>query len=456
MKTTMEPRIQYAKSKDGVSIACWTQGEGRPLLVVPTPQWGEWPGLLQLPEARSFWERLARGRRLVLYSARGTGQSDRGVTDYSLEAQAADLEAVVDRVAAERFDMMGQGNSSPAAITYAAQHPERVEHLVLWHPWASGRSWAESPWAVGFASLPSIAERDWDHFQQTMASFIFSGATAEFIRRAAQVMGDSVTAQDVVRIFDALTHYEVTELLEYVQAPTVVLMRRNFDRMNTRLYQAVPAGIPGAQLVVLEGYEPMYFLGDAGAVVRTIRDFLGDERAPWPSAELPSGTAVILFADIAESTALTESLGDAAFREKARELGPSIRSVVRECSGTPIEGPTLGDGVLATFTSAREAITAALRCVEAAKALGLALHLGLHAGDVTREKDPDGRDNVYGGAVNIASRISGLSAPGEVVVSETVRSLARTSAGVRFEDRGELTLKGVGEPVRVWAVREAE
>ena len=77
----------------------------------------------------------------------------------------------------------------------------------------------------------------------------------------------------------------------------------------------------------------------------------------------------------------------------------------------------------------------------------LPLHLGLHAGDVIREDN-----NVYGGAVNIASRISGLSAPGEVLVSETVRSLARTSAGVTFEDRGEQSLKGVGEPVRVWAV----
>jgi class 3 adenylate cyclase len=56
--------------------------------------------------------------------------------------------------------------------------------------------------------------------------------------------------------------------------------------------------------------------------------------------------------------------------------------------------------------------------------------------------------------VGSASRISGLSAAGEVLVSETVRSLARTSAGVRFEDRGEQALKGVGEPVRVWAVRE--
>jgi len=87
---------------------------------------------------------------------------------------------------------------------------------------------------------------------------------------------------------------------------------------------------------------------------------------------------------------------------------------------------------------------------------GLPLHLGIHAGAVTREKDPDGRDNVYGGAVNIAARISGLSEPGEVLVSETVRSLARTSAGVRFEDRGEQSLKGVGEAVRVWVVREGE
>ena len=53
--------------------------------------------------------------------------------------------------------------------------------------------------------------------------------------------------------------------------------------------------------------------------------------------------------------------------------------------------------------------------------------------------------------IRIASRISGLSAPGEVLVSETVRGLARTSAGVSFEDRGERELKGVGEPVRVWA-----
>ena len=81
-----------------------------------------------------------------------------------------------------------------------------------------------------------------------------------------------------------------------------------------------------------------------------------------------------------------------------------------------------------------------MACGRAGDDAGLPLHLGLHAGDVIREEG-----NVYGGAVNIAARISGLSAPGEVLVSETVRSLARTSAGVVFEDRGEQVL-------RIWGV----
>jgi adenylate cyclase len=73
---------------------------------------------------------------------------------------------------------------------------------------------------------------------------------------------------------------------------------------------------------------------------------------------------------------------------------------------------------------------------------------------VLREEDPDGRGNVYGGAVNIAARVAGASGPGEVLVSDTVRGLARTSAGVAFEDRGEQSLKGVSEPQRLWAVRQ--
>jgi len=190
------------------------------------------------------------------------------------------------------------------------------------------------------------------------------------------------------------------------------------------------------------------WVGDMEAVAAAIDEFLGEGEEAVARAEQPEGMAVLLFADIAESTALTEELGDAAFRAKARELDTSLRSVIRESGGTPVEGKVLGDGVLAVFTSARQAIDCALRCRAASQPLGLQLHLGIHAGDVIREGN-----NVYGGAVNIAARIAAASEPGEVLVSDTVRSLGRTSANVAFDDRGEHALKGVGEPQRLFAVR---
>jgi class 3 adenylate cyclase len=205
------------------------------------------------------------------------------------------------------------------------------------------------------------------------------------------------------------------------------------------------AAIPNARLTIIKSGEP-------GDYVAQIDEFLGMGADPAPDDALPSGTAIVLFIDIVDSTALTERLGDTTFRDKARDAAAALRAIIAENGGKTIEGPTLGDGVLAVFTSARQAIEAALACAKTGDEGGLPVHVGVHAGDVLREQDPDGRSNVYGGAVNIASRISGLSAPGEVLVSETVRSLARTSTGVRFEDRGEQALKGVSEAVRVWAV----
>lgn len=164
-----------------------------------------------------------------------------------------------------------------------------------------------------------------------------------------------------------------------------------------------------------------------------------------------SGTAVILFTDIVDSTGLTERLGDASFRQKARRLDEAIRKAIRQSGGTAVEGKTLGDGVLAVFGSAREAIACARSCHDAAAEMSLALHAGIHAGDVIREDD-----NVFGGAVNIAARVAAASASGETLVSDTVRSLARTSAGVSFEDRGAQAMKGIEEPVRVFAVRWQE
>src|SRR5437870_8725570 len=115
----------------------------------------------------------------------------------------------------------------------------------------------------------------------------------------------------------------------------------------------------------------------AGIITGLLGERREAEATPTAHAEPrqgPSGTAVIVFADIADSTALTERLGDAAFRAKARDLDAILRILIRENAGTPIEGKLLGDGVLAVFTSARQAIEAALACGRGGDAAGLPLH----------------------------------------------------------------------------------
>jgi class 3 adenylate cyclase len=443
----MEPQIRYVTSADGTRIAVSTAGHGRPLVILPTFWLNTSETYWQVPESRANLERLVGSRKVVTYDNRGYGLSDRDVTDFSLEARVGDLSAVVANVGSPIDLLASQGYAGPAAISYTATHPDRVGRLCLPDGIARGRDIVVTPRQ---RALQHLIEVDWELYVQTQVLVTFGWSQA---RSVAESLTGSVTAETFLASVRAAREDDVTELLPEVQCPTLVTYDRNGQFVSIGTARRLVAAIPNGRLALVEPAGP-WTLGD-DAAMRIIEAFLDEATEAPKGAPLPSGTAIILFADIADSTALTERLGDAPFRKKARELDGALRAAIRERGGTPVEGPTLGDGVLAVFTSAREAIEAGLACASAGASAGLPLHLGIHAGDVTRERDADGRDNVYGGAVNIASRIAGLSAAGEVLVSETVRSLARTSAGVGFDDRGEQALKGVGEAVRVWAVAAA-
>jgi pimeloyl-ACP methyl ester carboxylesterase len=138
----MEPRIQYAQTADGVSIALWTLGEGTAYVEMPTIPVSHIQMEWQIPEWRRWYEALAQRRMVVRYDCRGAGLSDRDVTDFSLDAQVLDLEAVVDRLGLERFALLSPIHSGPVAIAYAARHPDRVSHLILWNSWARTRDGA--------------------------------------------------------------------------------------------------------------------------------------------------------------------------------------------------------------------------------------------------------------------------------------------------------------------------
>jgi class 3 adenylate cyclase len=327
----------------------------------------------------------------------------------------------------------------PIILTYAAESLDRITRLILADGWTQPSELDQSPtWQAERA----LRGKDWVIYSETFARVLMGYEDEDYAHELAQYLRACVEPEAHRAAFDAVEHYDVSAVLPVIKAPTLVVHNQNSPWVGIKTGRRLASEITDSRFVPVDDLT-------YAQLPALIDEFLREGEGSAKPPNLPSGTAVILFADIVESTALTERLGDAAFRAKARDLDTALRAVIRDHSGTPIEGKLLGDGVLAVFTSARQAIEAALACGVASSHAGLPLHLGLHAGDVIREEN-----NVYGGAVNIASRISGLSAPGEVLVSDIVRGLARTSAGVQFQDRGEQGLKGVGEAVRVWAVMD--
>jgi class 3 adenylate cyclase len=369
-----------------------------------------------------------------------------------------DLTAVVRALDLDTLALAAGGLGSLRALDYAAHYPQRVNRLAVWSTYLRSSDVFPSAMQQGIATL---ARANWDLCARMLADTGIRRGSEELGLAFAKVYKQSTTGEVVARLIEDNPDFDVSSVLSCISAPTLVLYSTDDAIYPPILSQKVAAAIPDARIVPLSGVSSAA-IAIAEIAGDQINAFLNEglvidapaEPPETASPALPSSMSAILFADIADSTALTERIGDTAFREKARELAAALRSIIADHGGRTIEGPTLGDGVLAVFTSARQTIEAALVCARSGDDAGLPLHLGLHAGDVIHESDPDGRSNVYGGAVNIASRISGLSGPGEVLVSDTVRGLARTSAGVSFEDRGEQALKGVGERLRVWAVRK--
>ena len=113
------------------------------------------------------------------------------------------------------------------------------------------------------------------------------------------------------------------------------------------------------------------------------------------------------------------------------------------------EVKTLGDGFLARFDGPARAIRCAAAIRAAVRPLGLELRAGLHTGEVDVVDD-----DVHGIAVAIAARVASTAAPGEVLVSRTVRDLVAGS-GIAFEDRGTHQLHGVAEDWQLYALAEA-
>ena len=277
------PRISYARSADGVSVAFTVAGDGPAVIFVPWVPFSNLRVEWQNPLLNRVFGQLAQRLTLVHYDGRGTGHSQRDVTDLSLEAMVSDLEAVVDRAGLAEASLLGQYNSCPHAIAYAACRPERVKRMVLFA--GSARGWNAMS-AKQTQALLSLIEQDWDLFADTAAHQWMGWSAGEAGRAFAEGIRGAVTPQIARATMQAASAVDVTEQLPRVAAPTLVLHPRDMTQIPIDVARSLAMDLPRGRLVVLEGAQPVLFTEDSGEVVSMLVDFFCDgiEPAAAPAA----------------------------------------------------------------------------------------------------------------------------------------------------------------------------
>ena len=121
----MPMTIKYATRSDGARTAYGVMGCGPPLVFTPG-----WVSHLEVfdetVDGRAFASRLAERHTLVMYDRHGCGLSDRDRTDFSVDDDVRDLEAVVDAIGADRVRIVSYSAGGPPAIKFAAKNLDRV------------------------------------------------------------------------------------------------------------------------------------------------------------------------------------------------------------------------------------------------------------------------------------------------------------------------------------------
>ena len=238
---------------------------------------------------------------------------------------------------------------------------------------------------------------------------------------------------------------DARHVLPAIRIPTLVLHRTGDRVVKVEQGRLIAERIPGAKYVELPGDDHVPSAGDADTLLDEIEEFLtGVRHGPEPDRVL----ATVLFTDIVRSTERAAELGDGRWRELITRHHAFVRQQLERYHGREIE--TAGDGFLAAFDGPARAIRCAGAIGDAVRPLGVQIRAGLHTGECEVIGDKLG-----GIAVHIGARVAALAAPDEVLVSSTVKDLVAGS-GLRFQDRGLCSLRGVPGEWRLFAVERVE
>jgi class 3 adenylate cyclase len=427
-----------------VNIAYQVLGDGPIDLVHVPPFTSNLELQWQDPDQSRYFRRLASFSRLIMFDKRGMGLSDR--TDIaSLEERIDDVRAVMDAVGCERAAIFGSSEGGGMSLLFAATYPERVTALVLYGAYprlSAAPDYPEGiPQEVRERVLEELGAR-WG--QGVLGAHPLMNPTRASDPAFVEAQGSwerlSASPGAAVALMRMNFDIDVRHLLSAIQVPTLVLYR-TADAVHAAGSRYLATHIPGAKTVELPGQDYSPHLGDQDAILDEIEEFVtGVRPAPEPDRLL----ATVLFTDLVGSTEAVAELGDKRWRQVLERHGEIVTKELGRHRGRLVK--TTGDGVLATFDGPARAVRCACAIRDAVRALGIETRAGLHTGEI----EVLGED-VGGIAVHIGQRVSTLATAGEVLVSSTVVDLVAGS-GLKFEDRGEYTLKGVPRPWHLHAV----
>lgn len=280
------PHVRFLVVRSGHRLAYVDEGAG-PLLVLPAWWVSHLERDAEAPAYARFFARLAAHFRVVRFDRAGVGLSDRGQREYSLDAELADLESLVDSLEAPRILLLGCSCGGPVALAYTAKHPERVERLMLYASYLAGETL--SPPDVQRA-LAALVRAHWGLGTGTLAELFYPG-DGEGQRRFKAIQRESADSEIAARLLELTFALDVRSLVDRVRVPTLVLHRKSDHVIPHAEARRLAAALPRAELVTLEGKAHMPWEEDGDAVASAVEAFCAPSGAagtthPSEAAEL--------------------------------------------------------------------------------------------------------------------------------------------------------------------------
>jgi pimeloyl-ACP methyl ester carboxylesterase/DNA-binding CsgD family transcriptional regulator len=280
----MEQQIRFCGAADGARLAYAVHGQGPPIVRAAT-----WLTHLDFDWESPVWRHwlveLGQGHTLVRYDERGSGLSDREIGDLSVDTWVADLEAVVAAAGLDRFALLGVSQGAAIALVYAARHPERVSHLVLYGAYARGRMLRGPEERSRGEAMISAIRAGWTDpdptFRHLFSMLFLPHGTAEQMAWYDELQRRSTSAETAVRLYEARDRIDVGDVVARVTAPTLVAHAREDRVVPVEEGRLLAARIPGARLVLLESANHILLSDEPawGDLVSELRAFLGTEPA---------------------------------------------------------------------------------------------------------------------------------------------------------------------------------